>query len=415
VAELPVDGFPAPIDTGFIAIFSESFMSVPDTPLNESKSRPEYLPPVTPPTATFLIQLFLIPMLIVSIIVVLWLLFSWVAHMGRDNAAELVKAIVRDDTASWQRAYELADLLRSPDPKYAALRQDSELAQTLAKFLERDLKEPLEPLSAVAVGGGRGTYSGSQAPAGSARRAQIMRRMYLCRSLGSFSVQDGIPVLLKAATQEQDPIEVQVRFAAIEAISTLADNCGPNTLQENDELMKVLLDASQEPDDSGPPPAPPSDDEPTLYRPHAELRAVAAYALGVIGGERATKRLVQMLHDTYPNARYNAATGLARQGNGECIGVLREMLDPENPLAIKDEIHRDDQARKRTTVLMNGIKSTIQLGQANPELDLSNLDAALEDLAKSPLEKVLIERGKVKNAAAEARRILAKKQSPAKS
>src|SRR5262245_47092223 len=110
-------------------------MSVPDAPPDRSPQRAEYLPPVTPPTATFLIQLFLIPLLIVSIIVVLWLLFSWVAHMGRDDPAELARAIVRDDTASWQRAYELADLLRSPDPKYAGIRQDAKLAKTLANFL----------------------------------------------------------------------------------------------------------------------------------------------------------------------------------------------------------------------------------------------------------------------------------------
>jgi HEAT repeat protein len=228
-------------------------------------------------------------------------------------------------------------------------------------------------------------------------------------------VQDGLPVLLNAAMQEQDPVEVQVRFAAIEAISTLADNCGPKTLQENEQVLKVLLDASHEPDDTGAPPPPPKDSEPTLYRPHAELRAVSAYALGVIGGKQATERLVQMLHDTYPNARYNAATGLARQGNGECIGVLREMLDPDNPLAVTDEANPNDQARKRTTVLLNGIKATIQLGQANPDLDLGKLDVALENLAHSPLENVLIERGKVKNAAAEARNIMQTKQTPAKS
>jgi hypothetical protein len=403
------------VDTGFIAIFSESFMSLPGAPPSREQPRAEYLPPVTPPTATFLIQLFLIPLLIVSIIVVLWLMFSWVAHMNRDNATQLVKAIVRDDTASWQRAYELADLLRSPDPKYAALRHDVELAQTLAKFLDRDLKEPLAPMSAMAVGGSKSTYSGSQAPPGSDRRAQIMRRMYLCRSLGSFSVQDGLPVLLKAAKQEQDPVEVQVRFAAIEAISTLADNCGPKTFQDNEDVLTVLMAATREPDDAGPPPEPPKDGEPTLYRPHAELRAVAAYALGVIGGDRATERLVQMLHDTYPNARYNAATGLARQGNGDCIGVLREMLDPENPLAIKDEVYKNDQARKRTTVLLNGIKATIFLAKANPDLDLAKLNAALDNLITSPLENVLIERSKVKSAAEEARRIMQSKSSPARS
>ena len=169
-------------------------MSLPEAPPAEQPTRgitspgssAASLPAVAPPTGTFILQLFLIPLLIVSIVIVLWLLFSWVAHMGRDNAASLADAIIRDDTASWQRAYELADLLRSPDPKYAALKDDAELAKTLATFLERDLKEPLAPVTAVAIGGGGSTYSGSQAkswctngvpimPTSAAHRPQRMR------------------------------------------------------------------------------------------------------------------------------------------------------------------------------------------------------------------------------------------------
>src|SRR2546423_7859239 len=147
-------------------------MSLPDAPPAKVPARVTSmsLPPVAPPTATFIVQLFLIPLLIVTIVVVLWLLFSWVAHMGRDNAGDLAKAIIRDDTASWQRAYELADLLHSPDPGYAGLRQDVELARSLATFLERDLKQPLEPQASTLEGTRRtGTYSGSQAPQGSDR------------------------------------------------------------------------------------------------------------------------------------------------------------------------------------------------------------------------------------------------------
>jgi hypothetical protein len=245
-------------------------MSVPEAQAEErrrlaSERGGPPLPPVTPPTATFLLQLFLIPLLIVSIIVVLWLLFSWVAHMGRDNAAELARAIVRGDASSWQRAYELADLLRSPDPRYAALRNDAALAKSLADFLKRDLKEPLPGQQAISFGFEKGsTYSGSQAPRGSELRARIIRRMYLCRSLGSFTVLDGLPVLLKAAQQENDPVEVQVRFSAIEAIATLADNCGPQSIAKLPDTIAVLIAASR--DDTSPPPKPSDDGEPA-YRP----------------------------------------------------------------------------------------------------------------------------------------------------
>jgi hypothetical protein len=122
-----------------------------------------------------------------------------------------------------------------------------------------------------------------------------------------------------------------------------------------------------------------------------------------------------MLHDTYPNARYNAATGLARQGNAECIGVLREMLDPENPLAVKDETNPNEQQRKRTTVLLNGIRAALFLAKANPDLDVARLDAALDHLITSPLENVLVERSKVKAAAKEAREMMQSKASTAKS
>jgi hypothetical protein len=387
-------------------------MSVSDAPAAEGDRQRggASLPPVAPPTATFILQLFLIPLLIVTIVVVLWLLFSWVAHMGRDNASDLAKAIIRDDTASWQRAYELADLLHSPDPRYAGLRKDTELAGALASFLERDLKQPLEPQESRAKGAIRsGTYSGSQAPQGSDRRARIMRRMYLCRSLGSFAVTDGLPVLIKAATQEEDPVEVQVRFSALEAISTLADNCGAQTVRDNKDAMQAILDASRVADDTALPPPVPTDGEPTLYRPHAELRAVAAYALGVIGGDEATERLEQMLHDTYPNARFNAATGLARRGSAKCERVLREMLDPANPLAVKDEINPNDQARKRITVLLNGISGTVHLAESNPGADLTALKKAIEKLASGPLDEVTVDRNKVKNAATEALRLLSSK------
>src|SRR5436190_22923969 len=112
-------------------------MSLPDAPPVKQPSRAtvESLPPVAPPTGTFILQLFLIPLLIVTIVVVLWLMFSWVAHMGRDNAGDVVNAIIREDTASWQRAYELADMLRNRDDSFAGLRQIIELVKTYAILL----------------------------------------------------------------------------------------------------------------------------------------------------------------------------------------------------------------------------------------------------------------------------------------
>jgi HEAT repeat protein len=360
----------------------------PDAPARPAADavRVESLPPVEAPTATFLIQLFLIPLLIVSIVVLLWLMFSWMAHMGQDNPQELVKALARGDDSSWQRAYQLADLLRSPDPKYDALRRDAKLASELAAFLDKDL---------------------NTAAKGDADSVRVKRRMFLCRALGSFEVTDGLPVLMRAAKEERDPVEVQVRLAALEAISTLAHHCGPESFQENGDLVAVLLAASREPDDAGPP-ATTRDGRPTTYRPHGEVRAVAAYALGVIGGDEALARLKVMLANAYPSARYNAATGLARHGDAACVPVLVEMLDPDNQHSASDESNDRDQDRKRATVLMNGVRASLIFAEANPAADLTRLKAALQTLADSPLPQIQTDRSKIQMAALEALRLLEK-------
>jgi hypothetical protein len=361
-------------------------MSIHEAKASPDLSRPpaESLPPVVPPTATFILQLFLIPLLIVTIVVLLWLVFGWIAHIGHDNAGDLVRGIERGDNGSGQLAFELAGLLRSPDPKYDALRHDAALANRLATFLNRDLAEPLTR----------------------ADDKRAMRRMYLCRVIGEFHVPAGLSVLLKAAQEERDPVDVEIRFSALEAIASLADHCGPESFRSG-EILEVLLATSRATDDIAAPPAS-ATGEPPLYRPHAELRAVAAYALGVIGGEQATERLTQMLHDPYPNARFNAATGLARDGDVRCEGVLREMLDPENDLAVKDEANPNDQARKRTTVLLNGIKGTLHLAETNPAADLTALKNSLQKLTTEPLNQVTIDRSKIKTAATEALRLIDK-------
>ncbi|MGC4002477.1 MAG: hypothetical protein QM811_04775 [Pirellulales bacterium] len=47
------------------------------------------LPPVEAPTVGFLMKLFFIPGIIVSVIVGVWMLFTWLAHMGSDPQQEL--------------------------------------------------------------------------------------------------------------------------------------------------------------------------------------------------------------------------------------------------------------------------------------------------------------------------------------
>jgi hypothetical protein len=95
--------------------------------------------------------------------------------------------------------------------------------------------------------------------------------------------------------------------------------------------------------------------------------------------------------------------------------VLREMLDPENEQAIKDERNPNDQARKRTTVLLNGIKAALHLAEVNPDADLTSVKESLTRMTESELETVSLDRNKVKSAATEVLRLMASQREKTRS
>ncbi len=315
----------------------------------ESPHRPgdaqgvEALPPVEAPSAGFFLQLFLIPLIIVSIVVVVWLMFSWLAHMG-GNPEDLVKGLQRGDDASWQKAKALADRLR--DPQQEHLKYDHQLAGTLAAELQ------------------------SQVEAGRSDPNQVKLRVFICRALGEFRVEDGLPALLIAAEQEEHENDVDVRRAAIEAIAVLAGNLPDRSLIDNDEVMRVLTEATAERRRA----------QDTDNR-RDELRSTAVFTLGVIGGKRALDRLVRVLEEEpYANARYNAATGLARQGDVRAIPGLVEMLDPYNDEIAASEELESGRAWKVGLVHANGVRATRLLAERNQSDDLREVIVALETL-----------------------------------
>src|SRR5690606_35892123 len=116
-----------------------------------------------------------------------------------------------------------------------------------------------------------------------------------------------------------------------------------------------------------------------------QLREGAAYALGVLGGREATDRLVEMLGDVEPNARYNAATGLARQGRAESLPVLVEMLDVDDVQGVAEEEGRQAQDFKRALIVINGLRAARQLVDKQPDADVASLRQAVDDLLASDL------------------------------
>lgn len=377
-------------------------MSSPDAvdpkPVEAKRPSDASLPPVEAPTGAFIMQLFLIPLGIVSIVVLLWLSFSWLAQAGRDDPQKLIEEIRRGNDVSWQSGHILAEILGSKDPQYDELRSDPQVVKELVALLEDDLKHPLK---------------GKEGDSGDKQR--IMRRMYLCRAIGRFYVDDGASILARLANEETHPIEVNVRLAALEGLATLASNVGPAKLRQSEEVMQAVLEASRAVDATSQPATnTPGGSGNFLeideYRPRYEVRAVAAYTLGVLGGDVARQRLTNMLSDGYASARYNAVTGLCRQGDEAAVKVLLEMLSPDNEHAAKDERNELDKDRKRVTVLVTGVQCAMALANANPDLDLEPIVAALKALGESPLKQIKTDRAKVKTMAMEAYRRLDEKQ-----
>lgn len=299
-------------------------------------SADDALPPVEPPSAGFILQLFVIPGIIVFIIVMIWLLFNWLATKGNDPAA-FVRELSKNNANRWQAAVNLADALRQsrgegPD----SLKNNKQLAAQVADVLAAEIKS------------------------GSLEKDSLELRIFLCRALGEFRVNVGLPVLVKAAETRRDAKEDPVRCAALSAIALLAQNAPPPDAALEKQREQVLLEASR--------------DEDKL------VRSTAAFAMGVVGGEALLARLRDMLGDSYPDARYNAATGLARHGDPAAVEVLAEMLDPEETAGI--QIEENEQAReyKRALVIVNGLRAARQL-VAHESADDPQAIAALEKSA----------------------------------
>ena len=299
------------------------------------------LPPVQPPGAGFIMQLFFVPMVIVTIIVSVWLAFSWLAHVG-SRPEELVKDFERLNEGTWQKALTLANLLR--DPGNDELRNNGQLAQRLAVVLETQLEQ------------------GRMDP------EHVSYRMYLCRALGEFNVADGIPTLLSAADMERSPEEMVVRRAALQALGRLVGSIGHEPLEADPNAFDVLSQAAM---DHG---------EGDLEQ-RGQLRSAAAFVMGLLHADAYHDRLELMLSDGFAYARYNAASGLARHGDPRALPRLLEMLDPANQTLQGDDRERAGEHQwNQRHVLTNALRATRQLVELNPEVEVQELQSAVQTI-----------------------------------
>ena len=316
-----------------------------DGQLNEVASRTSStadtsLPEVHPPSAGFILQLFVIPMVIVAVVVSIVLLFNMLATSA--SAPELVRNLKRLNEGSWQDAFNLSLLLQNPDN--IDLKQDKELAAELISVLRGEIKQ------------------------GKTEPTRIRLRMFVCKCLGEFMIEDPIDPLIDAALHEQDLKDLDVRRAAIESLALLINNIGPERLVSNrhleETLIKLTLESSTTDEDAS----------------RDEIMSAATYALGILGSDSALETLRSLTHSSHSNTRYNAATGLARHGDLAAKNVLLEMLDPDNPFIKEDESKESLQVMRRDLLIGNALRDTMNLADSHSTEDMSDLIEAMKAL-----------------------------------
>jgi HEAT repeat protein len=281
-------------------------------------------------------QLFVIPAVIVVIIVVLWLLFNWIAQGSSDPVAE-IQELSRNRETRWQTAVNLADSIHRNE----TFRRSHKGAAQLASLFEKQLTE------------------------GSMEAEAIQYRTYLCAALGKFEVEEVVPALVKAATTQRDDKEKEVRVAAVQALAVLVDGFvhrKPDPLPAPEGVETALLDLSKDADDI--------------------VRNSAIYGLGVLGSDAAKQRLRSALEDSFADVRYNAATGLARQGDATAEPVLLEMLQLPRDRSLPADVSRELGEQQRQSIIVNALRSLEQFATINPQGISSELQKAVQSLAE---------------------------------
>ncbi|MEM8678918.1 MAG: HEAT repeat domain-containing protein, partial [Planctomycetota bacterium] len=317
----------------------------------QAASAEDRLPPVQPPSASFIMQLFLIPLLIVIIIVSVWLLFSWLAHKGT-NPTKLVDEIERLNHSSWQRALTLAQQLQ--DSTNVELRGNSELSGRLADVLTSELET------------------------GSNNDRRVMLRVYLCKALGEFDVDAGVPALVLAANTERDEHDLKVRQAALQAIGFYAGRTGgPAFAAAHPDALDAVLQASEESDLGGP-----------NQQARDRLRYNAAFTLGIFGDATSIGRLKEMLLDPSNDVKFNAAAGLARNGVADGAEILMQMLSVSDEELLRGEkVDPEQEASwvtwKRDVVAETALQSIQRLTELNEQITLAEFADALQSAAQN--------------------------------
>jgi hypothetical protein len=306
-----------------------------DGPESEFTRLPEELPPVQPPSATFIAQLFLIPGLIVLAIIVVWGLVSRMASIEQDWRSLVLDIQSPHPHVRSRAIFGLAQQLSadqnstSPAPK---LCDNTDVAKQLADLLEKELNRHSNDPEAV------------------------KQQAILAQTLALFHTPETVlPILIQAMQSEHDE---EVRTNALKAVAVIAGRAlETNQPLPADLAEKPLIEIS-------------SDSTPLI-------RQLAAYILGLIPTDAAQARLKVLMENPDVATRLNAAIGLARQGSSAGYAVIKAELQTAN----QEVAPASNEEVLLFTRISNGLKALQQIAGVLTEAQRAELREIVTPIA----------------------------------
>jgi HEAT repeat protein len=261
------------------------------------------------------VQFFLIPLAVVAVIGVVYLGFRSMVVDTRGAREYLAEIQNGGSDRRWPAAYELSRLM--DDPK---VRADRSLAPALVNAFEqaKDDDPRIRRYLALAIG--------RLDPPLPAEAIDMLSK--------SLDDPDRVPAQdwISRLTGWSDSDLGEVRISTIWALGASGDP----------RVATRLLPFYQSPD--------------------AGVRKMVVYALGALPGDAQLDTLRAALQDPAPDVRWNAAVGLARHGDRQGAGVIRQMIDRDYvEHVVTREVRQDQDLDPVADVIISGLRAAAVL------------------------------------------------------
>lgn len=310
--------------------------------------RPEELPPVTPPSAGFIVQLFLIPALIVMAVVAVWALFGKLADSDNDWKQLATELSSSNEHRRWRAALGLAQLLQNeqiyPPKDQEPLAKNPLVVDSLTKLFSESLASTTNT------------------------DEDIRHQEFLARTLAALDADDKtLPVLAEGM---KDSRHIEVRKSSLMSVAAIAGR----HFDETTGYSAAVEAGSVAPSLSArrlPLTAPTISDSAVLeqLRRSAQdsdpvVRHLAGYTLGNVSGPDSLEQLRVMLTDGNRLAQANAAIGLARNGSADGVPTIIQLFTT----SLKPFEYQPDPAAKDTAA-----SDVLQQAEARHQIEESQV------------------------------------------